>query len=288
MGITSEKDQLTSLEDLVTKLQSYGNLRISDAVFKWCDYCLDGDGLYHLARDIDKVNQEIDLIGKFREDHIRPRRLYRMLEKDVRKLFNKPVLPFKTYFLMIDLISSKLDDYKGAEGYIKLARDINDQTGKSQNLGYIWAGARKFRVQLGWEEKISMQLKVYDFIAGCLDEDVSRSVGERLYQGDEGYIRFSKAVRERTGYNSHLKHIWLSARAYHDQLNWSSMINLPISVFDLMDKLLHEDSLKFIAQRAYHGKDGGIRLADHISEQTRLFSPAVSCLGWRCQIPQQL
>ncbi|MBI2136474.1 hypothetical protein HYU06_05365, partial [Candidatus Woesearchaeota archaeon] len=61
---------------------------------------------------------------------------------------NIPFLPFKAYFSLVELIKAEPEKYTGEKGYIRLAKDVREQTGCKAHLATIWSGAKGYRGQL--------------------------------------------------------------------------------------------------------------------------------------------
>ena len=185
-----------------------------------------------------------------------------------------------------ELIAGDFEKYRGDEGYIQLARDLRDKRGKPTHLGHIWSGAKKHREKLEWSGHIHLSLYVFDTIEDLIEQDFEK------YTGDEGYIQLARDLRTRTGTAAHLGHVWSGSKKYRDDLGWTGMIQLPLDVFDAIERLIEQDFEK------YKGQEGYIRLAgdlrnetgrgvhpSHIWSGTRKYRDE---LGWKSRIASSL
>ena len=158
--------------------------------------------------------------------------------------------------------------YEGDEGYIQVAWDLRDETGSKANLAHVWSGAKKYREELGWSGKIELPLNDFDTLERLLRDDLQREEGLRLYEGDEGYIQVAWDLRDETGSEANLAHVWSGAKKYREELGWSGMINLPLNDFDTLERLLRDDLQREEGLRLYEGDEGYIQVAWDLRDET--------------------
>ena len=250
----------TDLEDIVTTLARDRTFSKNSVALSLDNYGtnadLNPDWIYYLARDIEDNRKALNAALE-EWFNVNPLRLYKALPRGtLRENTNRPALPHSVYFVLIGLLHSNPESYKGEEGYIQLAKDVRQKTGTAANLAQIWSGARAYRSNLQWPGIIDLPLKVFDAI------DALIKASPKSYKGEEGYIQLAKDVRQETGTAANLAHIWSGSRQYRKELQWPGIINLPLEVFDTIDKLIQDDKSK------YQGEEGYIQLARDIRQKT--------------------
>ncbi len=258
---------MIELEEIVTQLVETNTFSNNGVSFRLEEFTnpnageFNPDLVYYLARAVDDNKDTLQLRRRFIDDVVNPTRVYKAIkDQELKAKINKPSLPFKAYFSLVELINAKPIKYQGEEGYIQLAKDVRDKTGCKANLAHIWSGAREYRKQLNWYGKINLPLQVFETI----DELLSNKENTETYKGEEGYIQLAKDVRDKTGCKAHLATIWSGAREYRKQLNWPGKIELPLEVFETIDELLSNKE----NTETYKGEEGYIQLAKDVRDKT--------------------
>ena len=88
------------------------------------------------------------------------------------------------------------------------------------------------------------------------------------YRGNEGYVQLARDLRTEIGSAANLSQVWSGAAKYRNRLGWSGMINLPLDVFDSLERMLEEDVQKEKRFRKYQGDEGYVRLARDLRAET--------------------
>ena len=271
-----------SLEYVVKKATSENGFSHNGVSFSLDDYfndeVLNPDWIYFLARDIENKRNQMELSLEERYPVGTPR-LYNALPESVKEGTNRPYLPHKAYFKLIDLIENNPKKYQGREGYIQLARDLRKNVKGSRfnaHLGNIWSATNKeIREKLKWEGKIDLPLKAFDKLKELI-EDSFNPESERFerYQNDAGYITLAEDLRKNVkGFKAHLADIWSGTdEKTRKKLKWEGKIDLPLKAFDKLKELI-EDSFNPESERfeRYQNDAGYITLAEDLRENVKRF-----------------
>ncbi len=159
---------MIELEQIVTQLVKTNRFSYNGVSFRLKDFTNPNSNefnpywVYYLTKAIDDNKDTLQLRRKFTDNVVNPRRVYNAIkDQELKAKTNRPYLPFKAYFCLVELIKAEPIKYQGEEGYIQLAKDVRDKTGCKANLVHIWSGAREYRKQLNWPRIINLPLELY-------------------------------------------------------------------------------------------------------------------------------
>ena len=225
------------------------------------DYIHDGvlnpDWIYSVARKIANNHEQLGrtLLHELSDRASKARRLYRDLpvESRLRRETNRPVLPYREHFQLVELLERNPERYQGPDGYIQVARDMHNPATAQDMAVTLWLvhEDRNEENEVFHESDYLLHLNGKEY---------------RRIKNDAYVIEYFKPFDNIDDIDNvveaHLGGIWYDTNEQlRTELNWTpNKIDLPLPALDLIHKIPEYSQNHGIKMQNVFGFEGLVNL----------------------------
>ena len=235
------------------------------------DYIHDGvlnpDWIYSVARKIANNHEQFGrtLLHELSDRASKVRRLYRDLpvESRLRRATNRPVLPYREYFQLVELLERNPERYQGPDGYIQVARDMHNIVPAQDLVTAIWPA---------YEDR-NEEHEVFHSSKYLFRHRHNRKENQGVIINNDADVKkyfkpFDNIDDIDNVVEAHLGGIWYATNEQlRTELNWTpNKIDLPLAAFDLIQQMT-EYSRNHGLGEIYEGFEGIAALTVYIDHQ---------------------